>query len=85
MMIPKMEQENLKKSSVLEIIAFESGVTDSQNPEQDNCDWQSICYERSPRFNISLREIFSKSGSPIMMRKYDESALMQILQEFGTV
>ena len=78
MMIRKMEQENLKKFSVLEIIAFESRVTYSQNPEHDNCHWQSICYERSLRFNISLREIFSKSGSPIVMKKYDESALMQI-------
>ena len=78
MMIRKMEQENLKKFSVLEIIAFESRLTYSQNPEQDNCDWQSIYYETSLRFNISLREIFSKSGSPIVMKKYDESALMQI-------
>ena len=77
-MIRKMEQENLKKFSVLEIIAFESRLTYSQNPEQDNCDWQSIYYETSLRFNISLREIFSKSGSPIVMKKYDESALMQI-------
>ena len=78
MMIRKMEQENLKKFSVLEIIAFESRVTYFQNPEQENCDWQSIYYETSLRFNISLREIFSKSGSPIVMKKYDESALMQI-------
>ena len=80
-----MEQENLKKFSVLEIIAFESGVTYSQNLEQDNCHWQSICYERSLRFNISLREIFSKSGSPRLMKKYDESALMPVLQEFGSL
>ena len=80
-----MEQENLKKFSVLEIIAFESRVTYSQNPEQDNCHWQSICYERSLRFNISLREIFSKSGSPRLMKKYDESALMPVLQEFGSL
>ena len=85
MMIPKMQQENLKKFSVLEIIACESGVTYSQNPEQDNCDWISISYERSLRFNISIREIFSKSGSPIVMKKYDESALMKISQDFGTL
>ena len=85
MMIPKMEQEHLKKFSVLEIIAFESRMTYSQNPEHDNCNWQSICYQRSLRFNISLREIFSKSGSPIVMKKYDESALMQISQDFRTL
>ena len=73
-----MEQENLKKYLVLKRSAFESGKTNSQNPEQDNCHWQSMCYERSVRFNISLREIFSKSGFPSVMKKYDESALMEI-------
>ena len=80
-----MEQENLKKYLVLKRSAFESGKTNSQNPEQDNCHWQSMCYETPLRFNISLREIFSKSGSPIVMKKYDESALMQISQDFGTL
>ena len=79
-----MEQGNLKKFLVLKIIAFELRTTNSQNPEQDNCHWQSMCYERSLTFNISLRAIFSKSGSPRVMKKYDESALMQISQEFGT-
>ena len=73
-----MEQENLKKYLVLKRSAFESGKTHSQNPEQDNCHWQSMCYERSVRFNISLKEIFSKSGFPRVMKKYDESALMEI-------
>ena len=78
-----MEQENLKKFLVLKIIAFELGTRNSQNPEQDNCHWQSMCYERSLTFNISLRAIFSKSGSPRVMKKYDESAPMQISQELG--
>ena len=80
-----MEQKNQKKLLVLKIIAFESGTTNSHNPEQDICHWQSMCYGTALRFNISLREIFSKSGSPRVMKKYDESALMQILQEFGTL
>ena len=80
-----MEQKNQKKLLVLKIIAFESGTTNSHNPEQDICHWQSMCYETPLRFNISLREIFSKSGSTILMKKYDESALMQISQEFGTL
>ena len=74
-----------KMFSVLKIIAFESGTTNSHNPEQDTCHWQSMCYETRLRFNISLREIFSKSGSFRVMKKYDESALMRILQEFGTL
>ena len=77
-----MEQKNEKKLLVLKIIAFESGKANSHNPEQDICHWMSMCYETHLRFNISLREIFSKSGSPRVMKKYAESALMQILQKF---
>ena len=85
MSIPEMQQKILKKLLVLKIIAFESGTTNSHNPEQDICHWQSMCYETHLRFNISLREIFSKSGSPRLMKKYDESALMPVLQEFGSL
>ena len=70
---------------LLKIIVFELGTTNSLNLEKDTCHWQSMCYETSLRFNISLREIFFKSGSLRVMKKYDESALMQILQEFGTL
>ena len=80
-----MKEENLKKYLVLKRNAFQSGTTDSQNPEQDNCDWQSTCYETTLRFKISLREIFSESGSRIVMKKYDESAAIQISQDFGTL
>ena len=80
-----MEQKNQKKLLVLKIIAFESGNANSHNPEQDICHWNSMCYETHLRFNISLREIFFKSGSLRVMKKYDESALMQILQEFWTL
>ena len=80
-----MEQTNLKRILVLKISASESGTTNSHNPEQDICHWQSMCYETPLRFNISLREIFSKLESPIMMIKYDKSALMQISQDFGTL
>ena len=77
-----MEEKNQKKLLVLKIIAFESGTRNSHNPEQYICHWQSMCYETALRFNISLREIFPKSGSAIMMKKNDESVLMQISQEF---
>ena len=80
-----MKQKNWKKLLVLNIIAFESGTTNSHTPEQDNCHWQSMCYETALRFNISLREIFSKSGSDRVMKKYDESAPMLILKEVGTL
>ena len=80
-----MKEENLKKYLVLKRNAFQSGTTDSQNPEQDNCDWQSTCYETTLRFKISLREIFSESGSRIVMKKYDQSAVIQIAQDFETL
>ena len=80
-----MEQKNEEKLFFLKIIAFESGKANSRNPENDNCHWQSMCYKTPLRFNISLREIFSKSGSLRVMKKYDESALMQILQELQTL
>ena len=85
MYIPEIEQKNKKKLLVLKIIAFESGTRNSHNPEQDICHWQSMCCETHLRFNISLREIFSKSGCPTVIKKYDEGAVMQILQEFGTL
>ena len=80
-----MEQKNEKKLLVLKIIAFESGKRNSHNPEQDICHWMSMCYKTHLRFNISLRETFSKSASPRLMKKYDESALMPVLKEFGSL
>ena len=80
-----MKQKNWKKLLVLNINPFESGTTNSHTPEQDNCHWHSMCYETPRRFNISLREIFSKSESLRLTKIYDESALLHILQEFGTL
>ena len=80
-----MEQTNLKRILVLKISASESGTTNSHNPEQNICHWQSMCYETPLGFNISLREIFSKSESPRVMKKYDQSVLREISQEFGTL
>ena len=80
-----MEQKNLNKLLDLKIIVFKSGTINSHNPEQDICHWQSMCYGTALRFNISLREIFSKSGCPIVMKKYDESVLIQISQKFWTL
>ena len=70
---------------VLKISAFESRTINPQNLEEDNYHWQSMCYETHLGFTRSLRELFSKSGSPILIKKDDESAVMQISQEFGTV
>ena len=83
--IPEIEQKNQQKFFVSKIIAFESETTNIHNPEQDTCHWQSMCYKSPLRFSNSLRQIFSKSYYLRVMKKYDESALMQILQEFGTL
>ena len=80
-----MEQKNLKMFLVLKIIAFEPGSTNSHNSEEDTCHCQSICYQTTLRVIISLREIFSKSGSISVMKKQDESGLIHILQGFGTI
>ena len=80
-----MKEKNQKKLLFLKKIPFQLGTANSQNPERDNCHWQTMCYEKPLRFNISLREIFSESGSARGMKKYDESALMQISQDFGTL
>ena len=85
MYILEMEQTNLRKFLVLKISAFESMMINSHNLEQGNCHWQSMFCETTLGFNISLREIFSRSGSPRLMKKNDESALMTVLQEFGSL
>ena len=80
-----MEKKNPKKLLVLKISTFESGSTNSQNPELDICHWQSMCYGTALRFDMSLSDIFSKSRSPRVMKKDDESALMRISQDFRTL
>ena len=85
MQISEMERKNPKQFSVLKIIAFESGTTSSLILDKDTCHWQSMCYETCLRFNISLREMFFKSGSIRVIGKHDESELMQISKVFGTL
>ena len=85
MEIPETEKQNEEKFFVFKVIAFESVETDSHSPKEDTCHWQSMCYETPLKFNTELREIFSKSDSLRVMKKYDESALMLLLQEIGSL
>ena len=64
-----MEVKNQKKFLVFKIFAFELGPTNSHNPEQDTCHWQSICYQATLRFNLLLREAYSKAGFLRVMKK----------------
>ena len=85
MSLLEMERKNEKKLLVLKIIEFDSGATNSHSLEQDISLWQSMCYKTSVRFNISLRDIFSKSGSLRVMEKSIESFLKHYLQDLGTL
>ena len=77
MLISDMEQKIEKILLVSKGIVFALGAKNSQNLQEDTCHWQSICYETPLRFNMSLKEIFSRSASLRVMKKFDENALMQ--------
>ena len=63
-----MEQKIQNKFSVFQIIAFELGVGNSHNLEQDTCHWQPIIEKTPLRLHLTLGEIFSKSTSLRMMK-----------------
>ena len=79
-----MEQKTMKMFLIFKIISFEQGETNFRILEEDTGHWQSICYEATLRFNISLMEVYFRPGSLRVTEKQDESALMQILQEVGS-
>ena len=58
-----MEQENPKEFLEFKILVSEQGSTNSHILEQDTCHWQSICYQETQRFKMSLRDVHSKPGS----------------------
>ena len=47
-----MEGKNDEKFFVFKIFAFESRTINYNNPEQDSCHWQPLCYETLLRFNV---------------------------------
>ena len=63
-----MEQKNQKKILVLKKTSLDLGSTTSRILEQDTCHWQSICYQATLRFKISLSEVYSKAGSIRVMK-----------------
>ena len=63
-----MEQKNQKKILVLKKTSLYLGSTTSRILEQDTCHWQSICYQATLRFKISLSEVYSKAGSIRVMK-----------------
>ena len=71
-----MGQKILKKFFVFEIIAFELGVANSHNLEEDTSHRQSISLQTKLTFHLKLGETFSKSTSMSMMKKHDRNALI---------
>ena len=63
-----MEQENPKNFLVFKIISVEPGSTNSPILEKDTSHWQSICYQATLTFKISLTEVYSKAGSLRVMK-----------------
>ena len=70
---------------MFQIIAFEFGVANSRNIQEDTLHRQAMCQQTHLRFDLKLVEKFSKSTSLRMMEKDDKSALMDISQVFGTL
>ena len=63
-----MEQVNPKKFLVFKIVGFEARSINSHILEQVASHWQSICYQATLRFKISLSEVYSKEGSLRVMK-----------------
>ena len=80
-----MKQKLEKKVFVFHIIAFELGVANCQNFEQDTCRRKSMSSQTPLKFQLTLVETFSKSTSLIMMKTDDKSVILEISQPFGMV
>ena len=78
-----MEQENPKKFFEFKIFVSEQGSTNSHILEEDTCDWQSICYQVSQRFNMSLRVVYSKPGSLTLIKNIMKVFSCRIYKSLG--
>ena len=68
---------------VFEIIAFELGVANFYNLEQDTCHQQPICKKKPLRLHLTLGETFYESSFQRMMKKRDKSALIETSQVYA--
>ena len=83
MKILEMEQKIEKNIFVFQIIAFELGVANSHNLEQDTCRRQSMCSETPLRFHLTLGETFSKSISLAMMKNMKKALSWRFTKYLG--
>ena len=61
-------KKNQEKFLVFKIIAFEPESTKSHIFEQGTSHWESIRYQATLRFRISLKEVYFKEGSLRVMK-----------------
>ena len=59
---------NQKKFLVFKITAFERGPRNCHILEQDTSHRQSLCYQETLRFNISLMQAYFKASCLILMK-----------------
>ena len=80
----KQDESGLMKMFlVCKIIVFEAGWTNCHIVEQDTCHWQSICYPATLRFNMSLREVYSKPGSFRVMKNIKKVVSWRFYKSVG--
>ena len=83
MKILEMEQKIEKNIFVFQIIAFELGVANSHNLEQDTCRRQLMCSETPLRSHLKLGETFSKSISLTMMKNMKKALSWRFTNYLG--
>ena len=85
MQSPSLEQKIHKKVFLFQVLAFELGVANSPNIQQDTCHQQTMCQQTHQGFRLRLGETFSKSTSLRKLKIDEKCALMRISQVFGTI
>ena len=74
-----------KKIFPFQIFAFELGVANSCNVQQDTCHWQAMCQQIHLRFHLTLGGTFSLSTSLRVIHKHDKCAARELSQVFETL
>ena len=79
----KWNKQICKSFFLFKVIVFEQGSTNSYFLEQDTYHWQSICYQASQRFNMSLRLVYSKPCSPRVIKYIMKVLSSRIYKSLG--
>ena len=76
-------KKNQEQFLLFKIIAFEPGSSNSDNIEEDTCLWQSICYQETQSFNMSLMHVYSKPGSLRVIKNIMKVLSCRIYKSLG--